>query len=81
MFEFFAENPWVIWIIVGVVFLAFEILKVINAPMNVINKVYDMNLTTLTRTPKIRFHATPYALLSADDIAIATSKGWAVQAG
>ena len=49
--------------------------------MNVINKVYDMNLTTLTRTPKIRFHATPYALLSADDIAIATSKGWAVQVG
>jgi hypothetical protein len=50
--------------------------------MNVINKVYDMNLNTQnTYTPKIRFHATPYALLSADDIAIATSKGWIVQAG
>lgn len=50
--------------------------------MNVINKVYDMNLNTqYTNTPKIRFHATPYALLSADDIAIATAKGWAVQAG
>ena len=50
--------------------------------MNVINKVYDMNLNTQnTYTPKIRFHATPYALLSADDIAIATAKGWTVQAG
>ena len=50
--------------------------------MNVINKVYDMNLNTqYTNTPKIRFHSTPYALLSADDIAIATSKGWIVQAG
>lgn len=50
--------------------------------MNVINKVYDMNLNTEnTYTPKIRFHATPYALLSADDIAIATNKGWIVQAG
>ena len=47
-----------------------------------INKVYDMSLNTEnTYTPKIRFHATPYALLSADDIAIATAKGWAVQAG
>ena len=50
--------------------------------MNVINKVYDMNLNMQnTYTPKIRFHATPYALLSADDIAIATAKGWIVQAG
>ena len=47
--------------------------------MNVINKVYDMNLNTQnTYTPKIRFHKTPYALLSAEDIAIATSKGWSV---
>jgi len=50
--------------------------------MNVINKVYDLTLKPdYTNTPKIRFHATPYALLSADDIAIATAKGWAVQAG
>lgn len=50
--------------------------------MNVINKVYDMNLNSAnTYTPKIRFHATAYATLSADDIAIATNKGWAVQAG
>lgn len=50
--------------------------------INVINKVYDLTLKPdYTNTPKIRFHATPYALLSADDIAIATAKGWAVQAG
>lgn len=50
--------------------------------MNVINKVYDLTLKPdYTYTPKIRFHATPYALLSADDIAIATAKGWTVQAG
>lgn len=50
--------------------------------MNVINKVYDLNLNTIYNgSPKIRFHATPYALLSADDIAIATVKGWTVQAG
>lgn len=49
---------------------------------NVINKVYDLTLKPdYTNTPKIRFHATPYALLSPDDIAIATSKGWIVQAG
>ena len=47
--------------------------------INVINKVYDLTLKPdYTNTPKIRFHATPYALLSADDIAIATSKGWSV---
>ena len=50
--------------------------------MNVINKVYDLTLKPdYTNTPKIRFHATPYASLSADDIAIATAKGWSVQAG
>lgn len=48
--------------------------------MNIINKVYDMNLNTLfTKTASITFHATPYASLSADDIAIATNKGWTVQ--
>ena len=50
--------------------------------MNVINKVYDMNLNNaFTNTASIRFHATPYALLSQEDIAIATNKGWSVQAG
>lgn len=47
--------------------------------MNVINKVYNLTLKPdYTNSPKIIFHATPYALLSADDIAIATSKGWSV---
>ena len=46
--------------------------------MNIINKVYDMNLTDITDA-KIKLHATPYALLSADDIAIATNKGWTIQ--
>ena len=47
--------------------------------INVINKVYDLTLKPdYTKTPKIRLHATPYALLSAEDIAIATSKGWSV---
>lgn len=45
--------------------------------MNIINKVYDMNLTDITDA-KIKFHSTPYALLSADDIAIATNKGWTI---
>lgn len=50
--------------------------------LNVINKVYDMNLNKEnTYTPKIRLHSTPYSLLSNDDIAIATNKGWIVQAG
>lgn len=51
---------------------------------NVINKVYDLNLTydvanggTLY-TQKIKLHADSLALLSDDDIAIATAKGWTV---
>lgn len=50
--------------------------------INIINKVYDMNLNTNENyTPKIRFHANAYSLLTEDDIALATSKGWIVQAG
>lgn len=47
--------------------------------MNIINNVYDMTSFDYSRTASIKFHATPYALLSADDIAIATSKGWIVE--
>ena len=48
--------------------------------MNIINKVYDLTLKPeVTYTPSIIFHATPYSLLSSDDIAIATAKGWTVQ--
>ena len=47
--------------------------------MNVINKVYDLNLNTEnTIVPNIKFSATSYSLLSDDDIAIATAKGWSV---
>ena len=46
--------------------------------MNIINNVYDMTSFEYRREAKIKFHATPYALLSAEDIAIATSKGWSV---
>lgn len=45
--------------------------------MNIINKVYNMNLTDITDA-KITLHATTKALLSADDIAIATNKGWTI---
>lgn len=48
--------------------------------MNIINKVYDMNLNTkYTVNPRIVFSTTSYDLLSDDDIAIATSKGWTIQ--
>lgn len=45
--------------------------------MNVINKVYDMNLTDVTNA-KITFNSTIKSLLSDEDIAIATSKGWTI---
>ena len=48
--------------------------------MNIINNVYDMNLNTnYTGIPTLRIRSTTYNLLSADDIAIATSKGWTVK--
>lgn len=48
--------------------------------MNVINKLYDRASAGYSMAT-LSFNATPYALLSADDIAIATAKGWIVQAG
>lgn len=48
--------------------------------MNIINSLYDLNLnSSYTNAAYLKFHATPYALLSADDIAIASAKGWTVQ--
>lgn len=48
--------------------------------MNIINSLYDMNLNnSYNNAAVLKFHATPYALLSADDIAIASAKGWTVQ--
>ena len=49
-----------------------------ESAMNVINKVYDMNLTDVTDAT-IKFHKNTKALLSNEDIAIATSKGWTIQ--
>ena len=46
--------------------------------MNIINNVYDMTSFDYRCEATIKFHATPYALLSAEDISIATSKGWSV---
>lgn len=48
--------------------------------LNIFNSIYDMNLNTFyTQTSRITLHNDVYNLLSADDIAIATNKGWAVQ--
>lgn len=47
--------------------------------MNIINKVYDLNLTNYSKGATIKFGATPYALLTSDDIAIATAKGWIIE--
>lgn len=48
--------------------------------MNIINSVYDINLNNeYTNNAIIRFHKTPYSLLSPEDIAIATNKGWLVE--
>lgn len=46
--------------------------------MNIINKVYDLNNTTYDDTATIRLHSTPFSLLTSDDIAIATNKGWTI---
>lgn len=45
--------------------------------LNIFNTIYDMTNTSVTDA-KITLHATTKALLSADDIAIATSKGWTI---
>jgi len=44
--------------------------------LNIFNNLYDV--TNLGPTIKVMLHPTPYALLSEDDIAIATNKGWTV---
>ena len=46
--------------------------------LNIFNTIYDMTNTSVTDA-KITLHATTKALLSADDIAIATNKGWTIQ--
>lgn len=46
--------------------------------MNIINNVYDMTSFDYRHVATIKFHATPYSLLSTSDIAIATNKGWTV---
>ena len=47
--------------------------------LNIFNTIYNMNLNTAyTGTPTIQLSSTTKALLSADDIAIATSKGWTI---
>lgn len=47
--------------------------------LNIFNTIYDMNLnTSYTGTPTIQLSSTTKTLLSSDDIAIATSKGWTV---
>ncbi len=48
--------------------------------MNIINSLYDLNLnSSYDNRASIRFDAIPYTLLSTDDIAIATNKGWIVE--
>ena len=49
-----------------------------NSCMNIINNLYDMNLKFSVPANKVTFHPDVYALLSADDIAIATEKGWTI---
>ena len=47
--------------------------------MNVINKAYDMTTKTdWTGSAEIALHSNVYSLLSSDDIAIATNKGWII---
>lgn len=49
-----------------------------NSCMNIINNLYDMNLKFSVPANTVTFHPDVYALLSADDIAIATEKGWTI---
>lgn len=46
--------------------------------LNIFNTIYDMTQTSVTDA-KITLHANTKALLSADDIAIATAKGWTIE--
>lgn len=45
--------------------------------LNIFNTIYDMTQTSVTDA-KITLHSTTKALLSDEDIAIATSKGWTI---
>ena len=47
--------------------------------MNIINKLYDLNLINFTHTATIDLNTTSFNYLSPEDIAIATSKGWTIQ--
>lgn len=48
--------------------------------LKIFNDIYDLNLKSdYTISPTIQLSSTTKALLSADDIAIATSKGWTIQ--
>lgn len=49
-----------------------------ESAMNVINNLYDMNLTSLTITPVLTLKSTVYNLLSDEDKAIATNKRWTI---
>lgn len=47
--------------------------------MNIINKLYDLNLINFTHTATIDLNTTSFNYLSPEDIAIATSKGWIIE--
>lgn len=47
--------------------------------MNIFYNVYDMTSFDYRKTASIKLHSTPYSLLTDDDIAIATNKGWIVE--
>lgn len=47
--------------------------------MNVINNLYDFRGNGESTTRNIKFHSNARSLLTTDDIAIATAKGWNVQ--
>jgi surface protein len=49
-----------------------------ESAMSVINNVYDCKANGHTQKRTITFKASTYNLLSADDIAIATNKGWTI---
>lgn len=49
-----------------------------ESAMNVINNLYDMNLTDLTLTPTLTLNSNTYNLLSDEDKAIATNKRWTI---
>lgn len=46
--------------------------------LNIFNSIYDMNLLDAAGQLKLRFNSNTFNLLSSEDIAIATNKGWTV---